>query len=283
MNPIVLGSLWMATASAFFALTYIVVRELSDTISTYELVFYRALFGVLFLTPWLIRNGWRALRTRRWKLYLLRGFAMYTGMLTWFYGLAHVDLADANAILFTGPFFTVIILQIFAGEPMGLDRWIAIGAGFLGTLMIVKPGFEVLVPAMIGCVYTAFTYGASNSITRMLLTTEDKNAVVFFMFALMLPMSIGPAAYHFSVPSWADLPLLALFAFIAYASIHCVARAYALASAASVMPAYYLQLPFVTLMAFGLYDEVPDTLTWLGAGVICASGYWIARAERKPA
>ncbi len=270
----------MTGASVFFALTYVVVRELTQSMSVFTLVFYRAAFGVLFMTPWLLRNGRGVLATRRWKLYAIRAVVIYTGMVTWFYGLAEVELADANAILFTGPFFTVILLQVFAGERAGFDRWVAIFVGFAGALLIVRPGFGALVPATIGIVYTAFAYGASNAATRSLSMTEDNNAVVFYMFALMLPLSIGPAAADWTTPARSDLPMLGLFAVIAYASIHCVTRAYAYAPAAALTPAYYLQLPMVALMGYLFYEEAPDLLTWIGALAICSSGYWIARGAR---
>ena len=238
------------------------------------------MFGILVLVPWLLRNGRGALKTRRWKVYAIRAVTTYTGMVTFFYGLRTVELADANAIQFTGPFFTVILLQIFVGERVGLDRWIAICFGFTGALLIVRPGFEVVVPAMLGIVYTAFAYGASNAATRALSTTEDKNAVVFYMFAMMLPLSIGPAIFDWTTPGLSDLPLLGFFLLIGYLSIHCVTRAYVHAPAAALTPAYYAQLPMVSAMAYAFYAEVPDTLTWIGAAVICVSGYWIARGAR---
>lgn len=279
-SGLIVGTMWMIGASAFFALTYVTVRELAQTISVFTLVFIRCVFGILVLTPWLLRNGRTALKTTRWKVYAIRAVTTYTGMVTFFYGLRVVELADANAIQFTGPFFTVILLQIFVGERVGLDRWIAICFGFAGALLIVRPGFEVVVPAMLGIVYTAFAYGASNAATRALSTTEDKNAVVFYMFAMMLPLSIGPAIYDWTTPDLSDLPLLGFFLLIGYLSIHCVTRAYVHAPAAALTPAYYAQLPMVSAMAFAFYGEVPDTLTWVGAAVICVSGYWIARSAR---
>lgn len=279
-SGLIAGTLWMIGASAFFALTYVTVRELAQTMSVFTLVFIRCVFGILVLVPWLLRNGRGALKTRRWKVYAIRAVTTYTGMVTFFYGLRTVELADANAIQFTGPFFTVILLQIFVGERVGLDRWIAICFGFAGALLIVRPGFEVVVPAMLGIVYTAFAYGASNAATRALSTTEDKNAVVFYMFAMMLPLSIGPAILDWTTPGLSDLPLLGFFLLIGYLSIHCVTRAYVHAPAAALTPAYYAQLPMVSAMAYAFYAEVPDTLTWIGAAVICVSGYWIARGAR---
>ena len=280
-SGLITGTAWMMGASLFFALTLVTVRELTQTMSVFTLVFIRCVFGILVLTPWLVRNGRGALKTRRWTVYAVRAVATYTGMVTFFYGLRVVELADANAIQFTGPFFTVILLQIFIGERVGFYRWIAIGFGFAGVLLIVKPGFGVIVPAMLGIVYTAFAYGASNAATRALSTTEDRNAVVFYMFAMMLPLSIGPAIFDWTTPALSDLPLLAFFLAIGYLSIHCVTTAYVHAPAAALTPAYYIQLPMVSAMAYALYDELPDTLTWVGAAVICVSGYWVARGARR--
>lgn len=277
------GLLWMTAASALYAATYIVVRELSARFSSAELVFFRALFGVIVMSPWLMRAGLGALRTARWRLYALRAVLTYSGMVCWFYGLANVPLADATAILFTSPFFTVISLQMFGGERVPARRWAAIGAGFAGVVMILRPGMATLVPAMIGIVYTAIAYGVSNASTRALATTENKNAVVFYMFALMLPLSIGPAAAGWTTPVLADGPLLLAFAFVAVASIQCMTRALASAPGAVVMPAWYAQLPFTAGFAYALYGETPDGWTWAGAATICLAGYWVSRAEGRGA
>ena len=274
---------WMVGSSILYALTFATIRELSDKFSVFELSFFRAAIGVLMLTPWLLRAGPGALRTTRARLYLLRAVVSYTGMVCWFFGLANLPLADATALMFTAPFFSVIFLSIWLGETVGRQRWMAVIAGFAGALIVVRPGFAEFSLAMGALLYTAVAYGGSNAATRALAITEDPNRVVFYMFALMVPLSLGPAVAKWTTPGWIDVPLILAFGVLSVLSMVCLTRSLAAAPAAIVMPFVYLQLPLVAVIGFILYGEVPGPTVWVGGGVICAAGYYIARAERRRA
>jgi drug/metabolite transporter (DMT)-like permease len=140
------GIFWMIGAAPFFAISYLPVRELSDRFTPFELVFYRALLAVLSMLPWLARAGLPALKTDRIGLYFLRGAMTFIGMACLFYGFTHMLLADATALIFTAPLFTIVIGAIALGDRVGGRRW--------------WPVLAVVV--------TAMTYGASNAVTRAL-------------------------------------------------------------------------------------------------------------------
>ena len=116
----------MTGASLFFAIGYIPVRELSPKFTAFEMVFYRSLFTVLAMLPWLARAGIGRLRTSRGTLYGIRAALTYAGMVCLFYGIAHMPLADATALVFTAPLFTVVIAGLTLGDPIGSHRWGAI-------------------------------------------------------------------------------------------------------------------------------------------------------------
>lgn len=278
------GVSWMIASSFFYAFTYVTIRDLSATFSVFEITFFRALLGAAAMMPWLLRSGFGALRTSRWRLYAFRAVISYTGMVCWFYGLAHLPLADATAIMFTAPLLTIVFLSLLLGERVGHKRWAAILAGFIGAMIIIRPGVIELSLATGALMWTAVSYGASNAATRALAMTERSNAVVFYMFATMIPLSIGPAAAEWTTPSWADLPVILAFGALSLASMQCMTRSLAAVSAYVVMPLFYLQLPFVAVLGFIFYGEVSDVWTWIGAIVICASGYavvWLEGCARK--
>lgn len=179
MSSALRGVLWMIAAAFFYAFTFASIRALTADYSVFEVTFFRAMFGVAFMMPWLLRAGPAALQTRRWKLYGLRAIVTYSGMVCWFYGLAHLNLADATAIMFTAPLLTVLCLSVSLGERVGTRRWVAILCGFAGALIIIRPGLVELSLAAVAVVFTAVTYGISNAQTRALATTEQANAVVF--------------------------------------------------------------------------------------------------------
>ena len=275
------GVLWMVAASFFYALTFVTIRELSRSFSVFEMVLFRAALAVAFMLPWLVRSGIGALRTSRWKLYAIRAVVSYTGMVCWFYGLANLPLADATALIFTAPFFTLIFLSLAIGEHVGLRRWLAIGLGFAGALIVIRPGLVEITLPTFALLYTAVSYGGSNAATRALAITETPNAVVFYMFALALPLALGPALADWTTPGWADLPLIAALGILSLVSMQCMTRALAAAPAGIVMPLFYLQLPFVAALAYVLYSEIPGIWIWVGGGLICSTSYYIARTETR--
>jgi drug/metabolite transporter (DMT)-like permease len=283
LPPALVGIAWMVLGCATYALCYATIRELTGTFSVFQITFFRAAIGVLVMMPWLARAGAGALRTGRWRLYGARAAVTYTGMVCWFYGLAHMGLADATALMFTAPFFTVIFLSLVVGERVGLARWTAIATGFLGALVIIRPGFAEVGLATAALIYVALSYGVTNAFTRMLALTESTNAVVFYMFALVLPLSLVPAVLTWTMPRPGDVPMILAFGVLSVAAMQCWTRALAAAPGAIVMPISYLQLPFVGLVAFAFYGEVPGWHIWLGGAIIVASSYTVARAEARRA
>jgi drug/metabolite transporter (DMT)-like permease len=271
----------MIASSFFYAITFVTVRELAATFSVFQITFFRAVLGVIVMLPWLARAGVPALRTTRWRLYALRAIVTYTGMVCWFYGLKMLPLADATAIAFTAPLLAVVFLSFWIGERVGFARWIAIVVGFAGALVVIRPGVAALSLAAMGLLYTAVSYGFSSASTRVLATTENSNAVVFYMFATVLPLSIGPAFANWTMPGWVDAPLILLFGALSLVSMLCMTRSLAAAPGYVVMPMFYLQLPFVATLGLVLFDERTSLWTWVGAAVICASGYAIVWIEGR--
>ena len=273
------GALWMAAASFFFALVYVVIRRLTETIPIQELVLFRALLGMAFMAPWLMRAGPGALRTARPGMYVWRTLVSYSGMLCWFYALANMPLADATSLMFTLPLFTVLLAATFLGERVGFDRWTATVIGFAGALIIIRPGFVEVGVAAGAALYTALSYAGSNAMTKSLVRTESSNAVVFYTFALLGVVSVGPAIAAWSTPAWEDVSWIVLFGVLSAAATQCITRSFAAAPASVVVPFQFLKLPFVAVIALFWFAEEPDPWTWLGALVIFASTYAIVRRE----
>ena len=273
------GALWMTTSSLLFALTYVAVRELSTTLTSFEIVFYRVAIALLACLPWLIRTRAAGLRTRRMKDYAIRAAAAYIGMVSWVFALANLPLATATTLSFTIPFFTVMFAALLIGEVVGWARWAGIAAGFVGVLVVVRPGMiEVGLP-VIAVLFTATCYGFANCTTRSLALTEDPNASVFYLFALIAPLALGPAIWFFTVPAWADVPWILALGLVTAVGQLCFTRALTVAPNSVAMPFFYMQLPCTALLGFLFYAERPDIWIWAGAAIIAGSGYVIARRE----
>lgn len=275
------ASVLMTVSAVSYALTFVTVRELSETFSVYQLVLFRAAIGTAFMLPWLHRSGVRVLRTSRWKLYGARALAVYSGNLCWFYALAEMALADATALSFLMPVFTALILAFWMRERLSGARVTALFLGLAGAFVVIRPGFAEVGLATVAMLYTTVVYGAATAATRVLAKTEDTNAVVFYMFALNFPLALGPGVVHWTMPSGTEWILIAAFALLSLYSQIFMTRALALAEAAVVMPCFYLQLPLAGLFGFFLFGQVPEIWLAPGALLIIGGSYYSVWSESR--
>ena len=273
------GVLWMAAAALSFSITIALVRHLSTTMSTFEIVFFRQVFGVIFMLPWLMRVGVASLKTDRFSIYLVRAACTYSAMFAAYYSVTLIPMADSIALQFTLPFFTIIVAAIALGEGIYAHRWIATVTGFAGALIIVRPGFATFEPGMLVAIAAAAIYGAADTCTRYLSARDSVNLIVFYGFVIQLPVSAIPAALTWVTPGLGDLAWLTLFGIVAFVAQFFITRAFAAAEAGLVSPVLYLRLPFVALIGFLIFDEMPDEWTWIGAAILFASTIYSTRRD----
>ena len=273
------GILWMVLSSAFYALIYIVVRSLSESFAVNQIVFFRAVLGALFMLPWVATVGLGGLHTGKMPLYLWRMFFSYIGAAAWMYGIAGMPLADANALMFTMPLFTIVLAAIWLAERPGPHRLVATVIGFAGALIILRPGvIEVSTPAL-ATLFAAAAFSAALIGTKKLTATENPNAMVFYLYALMIPVSAIPAILEWTDPGLDDIPLLLALGMCTVGAQQCQTRAFKAAQASLVVIVNYVQLPLIALLAWLAFGQTTDVWTWVGGAVICASTYYVSYRE----
>lgn len=273
------GAIWMIGAGFCFAAMNAIIRVLSTEIHPFEVAFLRNLGGLAFMLPWLLRTRFRGLRTSNQRLYLGRSFISVLSMLTWFTALAIMPLAEAVALSFTAPLFATICAVIILGEVVRARRWTALAFGFLGAMIIVRPGLEAVtwaqVLVLLSCVFAAL----STILTKQLTRTESTNAIVTYMTIYAMPISLVPALFVWSMPSatmWLWVAALGLSGTLGH---QMVTRAFAVADASALAPYDFVRLPFVALIAWLAFAEAPDAWTWVGAAVIACASAYIAHRE----
>ena len=271
----------MVAASAFYSLLYIAARDLTAEYSTAQVVLFRSVMGGSIMFCWLLPIGLRVLRTRRIGFYVLRVGIAYGGALGWMYGIAKLPLADANALMFLMPLFTVIFAGLLLREKVAADQWIATALGFAGALIIIRPGMVGLGLPALGTIAAAGSFSLALVMTKSLTRTENPNAIVFYLYALMVPFAAGPAAADWAPLSWSSAPWLALMGVMTVGAQQCSTRAFVAAPANVVVPIHYLQLPLIAVLAYFIFGQSVDIWTWVGAAVICASTYYVTRRSSR--
>ena len=277
------GALWMIAASAMFAGMIGIIRFLAvrGDLHPFEIAFFRNLFGLAFMLPWLARVGFAGLRTRRIGLYTLRGVISLMAMLSWFWAVSVMPLAEAVALSFTTPIFATVLAVIVLHEVVRARRWTATLIGFLGAMIILRPGVGQLAPAALVVLFSAMAIAGAITCLKLLARTESANAIVTYMVLFLTPMSLVPALFVWTTPSWETLPWLVALGGLATAAHGCVTRGFAAADASAMMPFDFVRLPFAALIGFLVFGEVPDLWTWVGAAIIFGASAYIAHREAR--
>lgn len=273
--------LWMLLACLLFAILNAFIREASRAMHPLQAVFFRNLFGLLFMLPWIGKAGLDSLNAYRLKLYLGRTTVGLLSMFAWFWALKLLPFAEAIALSFASPLFATMLAALFLGEQVRVRRWTAIAIGFAGVLVILRPGADALsVGALFALASSAL--GALGIIfTKQLARSESTTAVVTIMVLIQTPMSLIPALFVWDWPAAWLWPLLLLMGCAGSLGHMSFVRALSLADASSLMPYDYARLVFAAAIGWIFFTEVPDGWTWVGSALIAAAAVYIARREAK--
>jgi drug/metabolite transporter (DMT)-like permease len=279
LPPPLAAAVWMILACLFFATLNVVIRHAAQILHPFEVAFFRNLFGLAFMLPWLAQAGFDGLRTGKLKLYGWRAGLGLISMLCWFQSLAMIPVAKAVSLSFTAPLFSTVLAATILKETVGIRRWSATLIGFAGVMIIVRPGLSEFGLGEILALASAALMAIGTVIVKTLARTEPTQAVVTFMVLLMTPMSLLPAMPFWDWPAWSLWPWLVAMGAVGSAGHFCFTRSLALADASAVIPYDYTRLLFVAGIGWIAFGEFPDRWTWVGAAVIAAATIYITRRE----
>ena len=262
------AGLYMVGAALLFAGMGAGVKAASHELPNAMVVFFRNAVGFLTLLPWLARGGLANLRTRYFREHVIRGLAGLLAMFCFFYGIAHLRLADAMLLNQSVPLFLPFVEGLWLKEAVPSRVWWPIGVGFLGLLFILKPGTGLFEPAaLVGAASALFAAVAQVGIRR-LTRTEPATRIVFYFAVIATAVSSLPLLVSWVTPSpklWAVLLVMGTLATFGQL---CLTQAYAFAPAASVGPFIYTGVVFASLIDWLLWGTLPDRYSVIGAFVV---------------
>ena len=273
------GVLWMAFACVCWVSNTLIVRPVTDEIAPIQMMFVRLAISLAVMLPFVWHLGWSALRIQRKGLYAIRAALMFTSMLAWIYSIKLLPIADAVALAFTAPLFATIMAALFLRERVGIRRWSAVVVGFVGALVILRPGVGLFDPNSFFVLLNAATWAGAVIVIRVLTRTENPTVMVLYTFILLTPMSAVPVFFVWQEPSLECWLLLATVAVTGVLGHLASTRALSLADTAVVIPVEYLQLPLNAIFAYMLFGEVPSIYVPIGATIIVSAVLYISHRE----
>lgn len=249
-----------------------------------QIIFVRNLLALPMITAIVLwTGGSRALRTQHLGIHALRGLLMVGGAYTFFRGLQVLPLAEATSLIFAAPIFITALSVPLLSEAVGWRRWAAVIFGFLGVLIIVRPGAAAFQPASLFVVATAMFYALGMISARWIGRGEDVWTMMFYIVLFPLLFSGLMVPFVWEPPDMAHLPLFLGLAIFGTLGMTLITQAFRLAPAAIVAPFEYTALIWASVLGWLVWGDIPELWIYVGAAVIIASGIYIVVRETRPA
>jgi drug/metabolite transporter (DMT)-like permease len=275
--------LWMLGALVSFSVIAIAGREASKGADTFQIMFWRSTLGVIVLSAiWFGTGGrLRDLKTARIGTHGLRNFIHYFAQYSWLAALPLIPLTQLFAVEFTAPLWVAVLAPLMLGEKLTSWRLASAVLGFIGAMIVVRPG---AIPLSLGTIYglvAAVGFAFSMIFLKRLTGTDSAFKILFYMQVMQTIIGVVPMLSRFSMPD----PMTAFWIFVVgicgLTAHYSLVRAFALADAIVVAPLDFLRLPLIAILAAVIYQEVFDPWVLVGGGVVVAANLLNMFGERR--
>jgi drug/metabolite transporter (DMT)-like permease len=298
--PNLLGIACVIGAATAFTTQDMMVKWLSGGYPLHEIVLVRGLVAMALILGLLVplEGGYANLRTRRWALHLMRGFAVVVANLAFFAGLATLPLGEATAIFFVAPLFITVLSVFLLAERVGPRRWAAVAVGLAGVAVMLRPGTDAFQWAALLPITAALGYAFLQIFTRKLGMAEKASTMAFYIQVTMLTVSAGfglafgngwladpdDAHMNFLFRAWVwpggeDALVMLGIGTLSAIGGYLISQGYRLSEAALVAPFEYVAVPMAVFWSVLLWGDWPDLPAWAGIVLICGAGLYVFYRE----
>ncbi len=274
------GAVWMMGATAGFTVNGALVKTLSQfEMDPFQISFARALFALLAILPFVWRERQSVLVSKHWGIHFIRALSGAIAMICGYYAVSRMPLADVTALGFTQPLFTTLLAFLLLSEVVRWRRWTATFVGFLGVLVIVRPGSDSFEPTAFAALAMAFGIALAVTLVKRFPEGESSVTMLLIFCVTSIVLTAPPALYFWRAPDLYELTLLCGVGLVGIGSQAMIIQAYRNAEASFVAPFDYTKLLFAGLIGYLLFDELPDGWTWFGAAIIVGSTLYILKRD----
>ena len=255
------------------------VKLLSDDLHPVIICFYRCLMGLIIITPFIIKNNFQALQTDNMRLQILRALINIISMICWFTAIGMMHLEKATALGFTTPLFTTVLAVIVLGEVIRFHRTAALLLGFIGILIIIRPGYMPFEFGTILMLIASFSFSFVLIFVKKLSATDSSLTIIFYHLLYMTPAFFILSLFYWQSISFNQLVIFSLMGSSGLLSHWCLAQAFKMSDTTFVMPLQFTKLIWASLIGLFIFAEQPDIWTWVGGVIIFISVVYITYRE----
>lgn len=271
---------FILVGSAILTVNDAIIKSLVSSYPIGQLLFIRGLCAM----PWILLLAWRAgglpaLVVKSFKGQVFRGFCVIASAFLFINGLTYLPLADAIAVAFSGPLFITALAPIVLGEKVGWRRWMAVLAGFVGVLFMVRPGSSALQLAILFPLFAAMFGGVRDLITRRISQTESTIAVLFMTTGIVMTSGLFTAPFGWEPLKLEDAPYFVLSGILLASAHYAMIESFRLGEAAVVAPFKYSSLLWAIVVGYLAFGDLPDWWTLIGASIVIGAGLYILHRE----
>ena len=268
----------LLTGILFVGVT-VTVRYLGTSMNPVQAAFIRYCFGIVLILPLLSRAGVMSLDRDRLGFHALRGLVHGGGVILWFLAMSRIPISEVTALGFTTPIFVTLGAAVFLSERLKPYRVAAVLIGFIGALLILRPGLRVIDIGALAQLGAAPLFACSYLMAKS-ATRREASSMIVVLLSVFCTLTLAlPALLVWRTPTLEELLLLGLTALLATSGHYCMTRALEAAEVSAVQPFTFLQLVWATILGLILFDETPDVWIWIGGAVIVGSATWMAQQE----
>ncbi len=281
LPPNVQGALWLVSGGFIFTSTSVMIRLLSAQIESVQTAFFRAVISVILLLPMIAVGRVKPWQSKRIASHFWRTAMGTASMVLGFYAVSMLPLADATAIAFSQPLFSVLVAALIAGETVRWRRWSATVIGFMGVLVMVRPGEGSLQLGALVALANAAAVAVSIFLVKRLSASETP-LMILTQFAIFSSMLLTvPAILVWRWPDFWGWVLAVGVALSATVGQYFWVQAFKSGEMSAVAPFEYMRLPFAVFVGWLIWGEMPVIWTYLGAAIVIGSALYIAHREHQ--
>ena len=277
--------MFIATIIAIFvsflcAVDGIIVRILTDELHPFLIVFYRSLFGLIIIIPFFLKD--KKIFISHYKyLHFLRALLKIGALTSFFLAIKYVVLSDVTAVSFITPILIILGSILFLKEKLKKNHFLLSVISFIGILVILKPGQNVVPLAIYWAITGAFLGACIQLILKKMSSKDSSNTLIAWNLICTVPLSFIPAYFFWKIPSLEMCSLLFIQGIIGLLNMAFLTKAMTISDINYLAPYDFLRLPIISILAFILFDEIPDISTLIGAFIIFISSFYISGSIKK--